>query len=343
MDEDNFILVPLDKKTINSDSKPFFELFGILNNSFYINSVKLFQRSIEDDRIKLFGLYESAEKKTLLASVITEYQGGAIEEGYEYNSIEIDQVINDIPEILNTHYMDKRFLDMKSVKILRLAKNPMVNNDFIGSKVISYLIQYFEEEKIDYISTIYNMSPGLIRFWIRNDFIPIHVSLEKDGLWDYPVIQVHHLNDNIQEIFALNNIRFRKKILFWLRDELKSLNPLSAFLLFTVPISFTNIKRDSGITEYTLRRLGNYFNNRIEYRYISDAINEIIEESLVYQNIPEVDLSTQQKMLIIMKIQSRSDSDISEVLGINTKQMFKQYHSPLKPSTMRSFFRKKIK
>ena len=167
LDEDNFILVPLDKKTINSDSTPFFELFGILNNSFYINSVKLFQRSIEDDRIKLFGLYESAERKTLLASVITEYQGGAMEEGYEYNSIEIDQVINDIPEILNTHYMDKRFLDMKSVKILRLAKNPMVNNDFIGSKVISYLIQYFEEEKIDYISTFITCRPGLIRFWIE--------------------------------------------------------------------------------------------------------------------------------------------------------------------------------
>ena len=92
-----------------------------------------------------------------------------------------------------------------------------------------------------------------------------------------------------------------------------------------------------------MRRLGNYFNNRIEYRYISDAINEIIEESLVYQNIPEVDLSTQQKMLIIMKIQSRSDSDISDVLGINTKQMFKQYHSAIKAIYDEIILRKKIK
>ena len=127
--------------------------------------------------------------------------------------------------------MDKRFLDMKSVKILRLAKNPMVNNDFIGSKVISYL-SIFRGRKVDYISTIYNI-PRLT-LWIRNDFILFTFLLKKTAL-GLPVIQVHHLNDNIQEIFALNK-PVQKKNIFWLRDELKSLNPLSAFLLFTVPI-----------------------------------------------------------------------------------------------------------
>ncbi len=330
MDEDEFFLVPHESEDIIKDSKPFFELFGILNNSFYINSVKLLQRTIEDRNIKLFSLYESPKKRIMLASLIMEYQGSAADPDQQYDCIQTDQEIDDIPNTLSTHYLDEKFKKMKSVKILRFAKNPMIQNDFIGSKFISLIVQYFENEKIDYISASYNSSPGLIRFWIRNDFIPIHIFLEKEGLWDFRIIQVHPLNDDNIGLFTINNIRFRKKILFWLRDELKTINPLSAFLLFTIPITYSNKTNQSNLSDFTLKRLMNYFNKRMEYRYVSDAINELIEEALVYQNIPDVNLTTQQKMLILMKIQGLSDAEIAQSLSLNQNEIFKQYHSAIK-------------
>ncbi len=342
-DEDEFFLVPHESKDIITDSKPFFELYGILNNSFYINSVKLLQRSIEDRRIRLFSLYESPKKEIMLAGIITEYQGGAVDQNYHYDCIQIDQEIDDIPNTLSTHYLDNNFKKMRSVKILRFAKNPMIQNDFIGSKFISLIVQYFENEKIDYISASYNSSPGLIRFWIRNDFIPIHIFLEKEGLWDFRVIQVHPLNDDNVGLFTINNIRFRKKVLFWLRDELKTINPLSAFLLFTIPITYSNKTNQSNLSDFALKRLMYYFDKKMEYRYVSDAINELVEEALVYQNIPDVDLTTQQKMLILMKIQGLSDTEIGQTLSLNQNDIFKQYYSAIKAIYEDILMKKRLK
>ena len=332
LDEDEFVLIPLQSKDIIIDSKPFFELFGILNNSFYINSVKLLQRTVEDKSIRMFALYESQNREIMLAGIITEYQGTAMDPTDRYDSVQFehDKEKNDIPTILSTHYMEENFKNRKSARILRFAKNPMIQNDFIGSKCISLITQFFDHEKIDYISASFNSSPGLIRFWIRNDFIPIHIFLEKEGLWDYRVIQVHPLNDKMLEMFMINNIRFRKKILFWLRNELKNINPLSAFLLFTIPLTYSNKADERNLSDFTLKRLVHYFNQQMEYHYVSDAINELIEEALVYQNIPEVNLTTQQKMLIILKIQGKSDTEISQALSIDQNEIFQQYYKAIK-------------
>ena len=62
MDKEQFYPRSLDKKTINSARHPF-ELFGILNNSFYINSVKL-----SKDRLRMTincsGYMKALKRKT---------------------------------------------------------------------------------------------------------------------------------------------------------------------------------------------------------------------------------------------------------------------------------------
>ncbi len=331
LEENEFVLIHQPKEEILENPQVFSHMFGIFHNSFFVTNVKIVQETCENEALQLYGLYDKETRSHLLGAMLVEHQGGQYVENPQNFFEQGKKVKKKTNYIIARHHLDSLFLQNESIEIRRIAKNPTVQNDFIGSSFLHLLAYTLENTSLRFLTVSFNATSGLLRFWIRNSFVPLYISHEQSEIWDHPVYLLHPLDPDLVPAIQNYNLKFKNSFLFWLRDELSNLDPLSAYLLFTTPLEFPALSSYvSSVSEYTRKRLDAYFQKDLHYATVSDAINELLERILLTNHYPEITLSSLEKSLIIKKLQTYTWAEIAHSLWISDEDAFSRFNHTTK-------------
>lgn len=85
------------------------------------------------------------------------------------------------PQLMAKICHQPKWLSLKTLRIQRLAIAPEHQNQGIGSDFIAhYLRTKQSQSSLDALTTSFGASPGLVKFWGRAGFTPVHLGIQKD-------------------------------------------------------------------------------------------------------------------------------------------------------------------
>jgi len=225
---------------------------------------------------------------------------------------------NVIPDRFLKHARDVRFAKYAGWRIVRIATHPDAMSRGLGTLALEKVCEEALQKGYGWVGAGFGVNYRLLRFWIRNNFIPIHISPERNPVsGEYTVLVIKPLKDEVTEIVLGANKEFRLKLLNSLVDPYDDLEPHVAHLLLKTwgrPI-FKGYK--PRLTDVQLERAENYAWGSMTLESASDCMREL---TLAYfyndeGNRPKLS-DTQELMLITKVLQARSWRSACDALNV---------------------------
>uniref|UniRef100_A0A7C3SLM5 tRNA(Met) cytidine acetyltransferase n=1 Tax=Thermofilum pendens TaxID=2269 RepID=A0A7C3SLM5_THEPE len=103
---------------------------------------------------------------------------------------------NIIPDRLIKHYKVLEFGELRGFRIVRIATHPAVVRRGLGSLALKMVEEEARELGLDWVGAGFGVTEELLRFWVRNGFVPVHMSPEKNPVsGEYSVLVVKPLSE----------------------------------------------------------------------------------------------------------------------------------------------------
>jgi len=206
-----------------------------------------------------------------------------------------------IPSCVIKHYMPFKFFGkQKGLRVVRIAIHPELERKGLGSKMLKYLSKEAEEEGYDWIGAGFGATTSLLNFWLKNDFIPIHLSPSRNVTsGEFSAIVVKPLTLRASKIILTLNQEFRIKLLNSLFSTYFFLNPELARLLF-MGVKIPRIVKPD-LTKSQKRRLFSYVNGVLTYEATADSVKKLVEAHFMSNEISRVKLDTSEEVALIAK------------------------------------------
>lgn len=201
---------------------------------------------------------------------------------------------NIIPGILLRHYREPEIAKLFGIRIVRIATHPELFNLGIGSFALKNLEEEFKD-KVDYIGTVFGVSPNLAKFWIKNGYFPLHIAAQRNQTsGEYSTIWVKPLNEKAKEIFEKIYFEFKLRLINALSDAYYDIELESAYLLLSKVI---NSSYFPVLTHNQIKRMEAFYNDLLPYESVADVIKEI-SNFYFLTNFQEKMSDFEQKLLI---------------------------------------------
>jgi tRNA(Met) cytidine acetyltransferase len=203
---------------------------------------------------------------------------------------------NIIPGIIVRHYRIAEFAKLKGIRIVRIATHPSLFSLGIGSDAIKFLEEEFKN--YDYIGTSFGVNEKLARFWMKNGFIPLHISAERNRVsGEYSTIWIKPLSKRAKELSEKIYFEFKQRLIASLSDAYYDLEINVAYLL----LSKTVEKRyEINLTENQIERFKAFYDDLLPYESISDVAKEI--SKFTFLSKIQEKLNEEEQKLIIGKL-----------------------------------------
>ncbi len=234
-----------------------------------------------------------------------------------------------IPDLILKHHWDYEFPKMFGVRIVRIATHPSVMNMGIGSFALRRLIDWSCGNEFDWIGSGFGVSPELLRFWMKNEFLPVHMTPQRNEVsGEHTVVVLKPLKMHVEEIIERLNASFVKRLLEWLNDELSDLEVETATQLLH------SLSRDFGynlpdIDYINKKRIKKYFQGVSLYEYSSDVLRPLVR--FMYSKTERADLNEKEEKVLIAKcLQLRDWNYAGECIGEKGMRPYKVLLSALK-------------
>jgi len=181
-----------------------------------------------------------------------------------------------IPDKLFKYYGIIDFLHTKGWRIVRIATHPNLTRIGLGSRALQLLEEIAINEQISWIGAGFSAYPELLRFWIKNGYLPVHMSPKvnrKTG--EHTIIVVKPLDSKTTEIIEQVHINLKLRLLDEAATTYRNLNPASLRIIIRSGPSIPNfrLKLDS----MKVFRLNLYLQELLHFESASDAITEIVK------------------------------------------------------------------
>ena len=148
----------------------------------------------------------------------------------------------------------------------------------LGSLVLRELEQKAVDRGMDWIGAGFGASPRLLNFWLKNGFIPIHISPSRNPTsGEFSVFVLKPLNERTKKMVEGMSFEFKNRLLGSLHDVYFSLSPSVARLLLT-PSSFKTKLR---LSMSQRRRLKGYLQGTHTYEMTADAIRTLLQHYFI--------------------------------------------------------------
>jgi len=204
-----------------------------------------------------------------------------------------------IPDLILKHYWEYDFPKLKGIRIVRIATHPSLMRKGIGSFALKKMCEWAKKRKLEWIGSGFGISPELLRFWIKNDFLPLHITPQRNEVsGEYTVIVLRALTKRVEDKLKKLNRLFIKRIIEYLSDELKDLEIDAAKNLLHSLKSDIELPKPS-ISEVERKRLKKYFQGVSLYEYVSDVVRPIIR--YYYSKKDKADLEEKEENILVMK------------------------------------------
>ncbi|MGB9708897.1 MAG: tRNA(Met) cytidine acetyltransferase TmcA [Infirmifilum sp.] len=139
---------------------------------------------------------------------------------------------NIIPDRIIKHYKIVDFGELKGIRIVRIATHPQVMRRGLGSFALKHIEEEARRGGYDWIGAGFGVTEELLRFWVKNGFIPVHLSPERNPIsGEYTVIVIKPLSEKAERIVNVIAREFKEKLLDTLPSPYYDLEPPVALLL----------------------------------------------------------------------------------------------------------------
>ncbi len=231
---------------------------------------------------------------------------------------------NIIPDRLLKHGRIVEIGYGKGWRIVRIAVHPDVQNRGIGTYLLKKLVEEAINRGYDWIGSGFGVTEKLLNFWLKNGFIPLHISPDRNPVSaEYTVLVIKPLSDMWRDLVEILSKEFRIKIIKSLHDTYRDLEADVVQMLLNSYGSLNVIEKcvAPNLTPIQLERIISYVEGYMTYESCSDVITILIEyywRNVEYCKI----LSRNEEIITILKtLQGHSWDTISHVSKIKKQKL----------------------
>ncbi len=249
---------------------------------------------------------------------------------------------NIIPDRLLKHGRLRDIGNGKGWRIVRIAVHPALQGRGIGS----YFLKMIEEESIsrgyDWIGSGFGATEELLRFWIKNGYIPLHISPDRNPVSaEYTVLVLKPLKDPWNKIVEILNREFRNKLLESLHDTYRDLEVEVAHILLSTQYLLKDVDSCNNkmppITPIQMDRIFSYIAGYMTYESCSDVINIMVK---YYWSLDRKcrNLDKDEELLIISKtLQGHSWEYLEEIFKIRKQRLIENMRTVITKLIMKFY------
>lgn len=205
-----------------------------------------------------------------------------------------------IPLVICRNYRIYEFGFLSGWRIVRIATHPDVMNKGIGSFAVREIEKEARSNNLDWIGVSFGSTSELLNFWIKNKFVPLHISFERNPIsGEYSVILLKPLSKSAIKIVKKLHYEFRLKLLGSLMDIHFDIDHRIPFYLlnkFYIHTSHYTIK----FTDNQKFRLEAFLNEKLPYEAANDVVKELVKYYFL-NTIKRPKLSEVEEEILIMK------------------------------------------
>ncbi|MEM4155761.1 MAG: tRNA(Met) cytidine acetyltransferase TmcA [Archaeoglobaceae archaeon] len=212
-----------------------------------------------------------------------------------------------IPDLVLKHFWNYEFSKKKGVRVVRIAVHPSVMDLGIGSFALKKVVEWAEKNNLDWVGSGFGVSSELIRFWLKNDFVPIHITPQRNEVsGEYTIIVLRSIR--VDHLVAGMNTEFIRRFIEYLSDELSDLETETAILILKSLKGNIDCSPPK-FRELEVERITKYFEGMGFYEYISDIARPLVR--FYYSNIDKIELEDREEQILVAKcLQLRSWREI---------------------------------
>jgi tRNA(Met) cytidine acetyltransferase len=217
---------------------------------------------------------------------------------------------NIVPSIIVKYYPPyKYFAKYVGWRIVRIAVHPQFTDRGFGSLALQDLCDEARKEGVDWVGAGFGATRELLNFWIKNNFVPVHISPNRNpASGEYSVLVVRPLSRRAQKLVRVANNEFRLRLLNSLYDTYSDLEVEVAQLLLRSPHGTEEVKL--GLSKSQKARLKSYVSGIVTYEVANDAIGKLVKAHFMLREGKRIKLDDVEERLLIAKcLQGRGWSD----------------------------------
>ncbi|MGC8675149.1 tRNA(Met) cytidine acetyltransferase TmcA [Fervidicoccus sp.] len=221
---------------------------------------------------------------------------------------------NIIPDRIIKHLRIWEMGWLRGYRIVRIATHPEVQNLGIGSFALERLYEEARQKSFDWIGSGFGANYSLLNFWIKNKFIPVHISPDKNPIsGEYTVIVIRPINHIAEKITREGQIYLRKKIVKGMRDVYKEMEQdLALLILNSIEKMEIEIPK---LHPIDVDRLWIYVYGPMTYEAISDVFLDLAIYYFLGDMEKLVELNNEEKIILLAKVlQGKDWSEMSKML-----------------------------
>ena len=189
---------------------------------------------------------------------------------------------NIIPDRLLKHWRRPSFGRGVGWRIVRIAVHIRVQRMGIGSYLLSKVMDEAKGKEYDWVGAGFGISDELLHFWIKNGFIPVHLSPERNRVsGEYTSIVIKPLNRVWEELANTAAKEFSVKVIESLHSVYWDLEPKVIYMLYRDVLRNEDYGRRYELSEIQVERLELYIDGLMTYESVADAVNVLVKASLI--------------------------------------------------------------
>lgn len=205
---------------------------------------------------------------------------------------------NIIPDLMLKYYGYDNFARAKGLRVVRIATHPELQGKGVGSFALKRLTDYARENDYAWVGAIFGSSDVLLRFWMKNGFVPVHVSPKRNPeSGEYSTAVLYPLRLAIQDIVRVTNFGMKLRLAYELDNFYRNMEPEVALHLFSsgeqreVPLDLTTPEK---------RKLKRMIDGGLHYDALSEVIYRMVINYFIGNMEPPMD--EKDRLYLIEKV-----------------------------------------
>jgi len=206
---------------------------------------------------------------------------------------------NIIPQALIRHYRKEKYGKYRGLRIVRIATHP----DFFRHGIGSHALKMVEIEAIqfgmDYVGVSFGATIPLLKFWMRNGFVPIHITPTVNKVsGENSIVMIKPLNKKFEKELGRIRKEFTKRFMLWLIEPLRDFNSNLSLMILE---SFGGSEEKLKMEESDIKRIFAYLWDGLTYKTVKDALFKLTYNFFMLKEKERRILSRREKLLLLMK------------------------------------------
>ncbi len=229
---------------------------------------------------------------------------------------------NLIPSCIVKYYPPyKEFAYLRGLRVVRIAVHPELIDRGIGSLALNNLCREAAEEGFDWVGAGFGADKLLLNFWLKNGFIPVHISPMRNIVsGEYSVVVIKPLSVKAEEFIRKIYMEFKIRFLNSLSDTYFNLEPDVAAQLLSVN-RWDHLEKIN-LSPSQRERLLSYIQENLAYEGTCDAVKQLLLTHFLSSGKYRTSLAPKAEIELIARcLQCRSWDRVAKTVGVHSSDL----------------------